>query len=87
MLSGLAHTCCLLGWELGPPLYVAVCVLLSFPCSCSPSPVVEAQFLYIRESMKLAELLPVGVEFHFVLLPHEGMQQFNGIMVSALNQC
>lgn len=37
--------------------------------------------------MKLAELLPVGVEFHFVLLPHEGMQQFNGIMVSALNQC
>lgn len=36
--------------------------------------------------MKLAELLPVGVEFHFVLLPYEGMQQFSGIMVSALNQ-
>lgn len=37
-------------------------------------------------SMKLAEVLPVGVEFHFVSIPPEGMQQFSGIMVWALNQ-
>lgn len=43
VLSGLAHTCCLLGWELGPPLYVAVSVLPS--SLCSPSPVLKAQFL------------------------------------------
>lgn len=36
--------------------------------------------------MKLVELFPVGVEFHFMCLAHEGMQQFSGIMASALNQ-
>lgn len=36
--------------------------------------------------MKLAELLPVGVEFHFMSLPREEMQQFSGIIVSTLNQ-
>lgn len=36
--------------------------------------------------MKLAELLPVGVEFHFVSLLHEGMQQLSGIIVSSMNE-
>ena len=46
VLSGLAYACCLLGWELGLPLYVAVCVSPSSPCS--PSLVLEAQFLYLE---------------------------------------